>query len=63
MAKTYKFISVLLSEIDKEQGNYPIQYLVPYGPEHPNESAAEKWLEDNAETDKKYILIPIYSFQ
>ncbi len=63
MTKTYKFFSVDPSEINKEQGNYPIQYLIPSGPYHLDESLAEEWFEENAEADKKYILIPVYSIQ
>jgi hypothetical protein len=59
--KSYKFFSTDPAEIDRERGNFPIQYVVPYGPEHPTQFDAEEWLEENAEPGKKYILIPVYS--
>ena len=61
MHKKYKFFSVDPAEIDLEHGNYPIQSLVPYGPEHTSESDAEEWLHEKAGVDKKYILIQVYS--
>lgn len=61
LVKAYKFFSTDPAEIDRERGNFPIQYVVPYGPEHPNEFDAEEWLSENAEAGKKYILTPVYS--
>lgn len=49
-------------EVARETGNYPIEYVVPFGPEHPNEFEAEEWLKENAEEGKKYVLIPVYTF-
>jgi hypothetical protein len=62
MIKSYKFFSMDPKEVDREKGNYPIQYVVPFGPEHPSEFEAEEWLKENAEDGRKYVLIPVYTF-
>lgn len=62
MNKSYKFFSMDPREVARETGNYPIEYVVPFGPEHPNEFEAEEWLKENAEEGKKYVLIPVYTF-
>jgi len=63
LIKSYKFFSTDPTEIDRQKGNYPIQYVVPFGPEHSNEFDAEEWLRENAEPNKRYILIPVYLYQ
>jgi len=61
ITKKFKFFSLQRAEVDRKKGNYPLQYIVPYGPEHENETSAEAWLQKNPDADKKFILLPLYS--
>ena len=58
---SYKFFSIDPEELKHEAGRYPMDNVFPFGPEHPDAIAADKWLSEHFEPGNKYTLLPIYT--
>lgn len=59
--KVFKIFALDPLEVNKENGNYPLQSIVPYGPKQENENAAYTWLKEYGQQNKYYVIMPIFS--
>lgn len=63
MKKYYKILQVNAEDIVHEEGKYPINEIIPFGPPFESRGIAKHWLKTQAVTEMEYFITPFYSLK
>jgi hypothetical protein len=63
MKKYFKILQVNVADITHEEGKYPINEIIPFGPPFESKSIAKHWLKTHAAMATEYFIVSFYSLK